>query len=303
MRIRRSELTTPGNSMKMMGKAADSAADEVMLDLEDSVAQPEKIGARETIVAAIDEFDWSGKLISVRVNNLDHANNHGDLSAVVEGAGNEIDTITVPKIERAADVYFVDKLLGQLEAKADIDQPIGLEVLIEETSAVQNVDAIAAASGRLEALVFGPADYAASQGVSLRSIGSHSDEGAYPGDVWQYVRNRIVIAARSNGLAAIDGPFGDFSDAEGYREEALRARTLGFVGKWAIHPSQIEIANEVYSPSPEEINRAREIVEAMEEGVAEGRGAVQLDGEMLDEASVRSARKLLEQARRLGQIT
>ena len=302
MRTRRSELTTPGSSMKMMEKAAESEADEVMLDLEDAVAPSEKKAARDKIVDAIHEFDWSDKVVAIRINDLDTPNAYGDLVTVVEGAGEHIDTIIVPKIKRSDDIYMVEKLLDQIEENEGIENTIGIETLIEETEALQNVDEIAATGDRLEALIFGPGDYSASQGVQLESIGAHGDEGNYPGDIWHYVRNRIVVAARSNGLDAIDGPYGDFSDPEGYREECVRSFTLGFVGKWAIHPSQIEIANEVYKPEEEQVEHAQKVVQAMEEGEGEGQGAVRLDGEMIDEASVRSARHTLERARQIGMI-
>lgn len=288
--------------MEMMEKAASSDADEVMLDLEDAVAPSEKKNAREKIVDAIHKFDWSDKVIAVRINDLDTPNAYGDLVEVVEGAGEHIDTIIVPKIKRSDDIYMVEKLLKQIEDNKDIENDIGIETLIEETEALQNVDEIAATGDRLEALIFGPGDYSASQGVQLKSIGAHDDEGAYPGDIWHYVRNQIVVAARSNGLDAIDGPYGDFSDPEGYREECVRSSTLGFVGKWAIHPSQIEIANEVYKPDEDQVEHAQKVVQAMEEGTESGQGAVQVDGEMLDEASVRSARRTLERAREVGMI-
>ncbi len=302
MRLRRSELTTPGSSMAMMEKAAGSDADEVMLDLEDAVAPSEKVAARGKIVDAIETFDWGETVISVRINDLDTPNAHGDLVEVVSGAGEAIDTIIVPKIERAADVYMVEKLLAGIEADNDIDddEAIGIEVLIEETEALQNVDEIAATGDRLEALIFGPGDYSAAQGVDLDSIGG--EDAAYPGDIWHYARNRIVVAARSNGLDAIDGPFADFSDPDGYRRECVRSNALGFVGKWAIHPSQIEIANEVYAPDEDRVEKARRIVDAMEEGVEDGAGAVQVDGQMIDEASVRSARQTIDRARRIGMI-
>lgn len=300
MRLRRSELTTPGSSMKMMEKAAASDADEVMLDLEDAVAPSEKKDARGKIVEAVHEFDWSGTVVAVRINDLDTRYAHGDLVEVISGAGEAIDVIIVPKITVAADVYMVEKLLNGIEADEGIEEPLGIEVLIEETEAVQHVDEIAAASDRLESLIFGPGDYSASQGVNLEGIGP--SEGRYPGDVWHYVRNRIVVAARSNGLAAIDGPFGDFSDPEGYREECVRSNTLGFVGKWAIHPSQIGIANNVYAPSEGEVEDAQAVVNAMDRGTQDGLGAVQVDGEMIDEASARSARRTLERARLVGML-
>lgn len=300
MRVRRSELTTPGSSMEMMEKAAGSDADEVMLDLEDAVAPGEKKPAREKIVNAIDEYDWSDKVIAVRINDLDTPNAYGDLIEIVEGAGESVDTIIVPKIKRAADVYMVDKFLSQLEADLDIQNTIGIEVLIEEVEAMQNVDAIAESSERLEALIFGPGDYSASQGVNLKSIGG--TDSPYPGDLWHYARNKIVIAARANNIDAIDGPFGDFSDPEGYQRECERSNALGFVGKWAIHPSQIEIANDVYSPTEDEVEHAQKVVDAMSSGVDEGHGAVQVDGQMIDEASARSAQRTIDRARQIGMI-
>lgn len=302
MRVRRSELTTPGSSLNMMEKAAESPADEVMLDLEDAVAPEEKEDARSRIIEALKTFDWDDSVVAVRINALGHQNAYRDLIEVIEGAGENVDTVIVPKVTVPEDVYVVDTLLTQLEAATDLTESIGIEVLIEETEAVQHIDEIAAASDRLEALIFGPGDYAAAQGVSVDSAGGKAKEGAYPGDVWHFVRSRIVVAARSNGLDAIDGPFADFDDPEGYREQCRWSRTLGFVGKWAIHPSQIEIANEVYQPTDDEITYAQRVVEVMEEGHESGYGAVQMDGEMLDEAVLRSARRTLERARTVGLV-
>lgn len=302
MPARRSELTTPGSSLDMMEKAAGSDADEVMLDLEDAVAPPEKVEAREKIIQAITEFDWSDKLIAVRINDLDTPNAYGDLIEIVEAVGEDVDTIIVPKIKRGADVYMVDKLLSQIEANVGIADSVGIEVLIEEVEAMQNVAEIAESSNRLEALIFGPGDYSASQGVNTTSIGEQGKEGGYPGDIWHYARNQIVIAARANDLDAIDGPYADFSNPEGYREECLRSNALGFVGKWAIHPSQIEIANDVYAPPQEEVERAQKIVEAMEEGKEAGLGAVQIDGQMIDEASARLAQRTIDRAKEIGMI-
>jgi citrate lyase subunit beta/citryl-CoA lyase len=283
----------------MMEKAARSDADEVMLDLEDAVAPGEKVAARAKVVDAIHDLDWSDKVLAVRINGLGTRYAYGDLVEVVEGAGAALDVVVVPKVEHARDVYVVETLLGQLEANLGLDEEIAIEVLVEETAAMQHVDAIAAASDRLEALIFGPGDYSAAQGVDLSAIGNRDEDG-YPGDIWHYARNRIVIAARANGLDAIDGPFPDFSDPDGYRQECRHSSLLGFVGKWAIHPSQIAIANEVYAPAPDVVDRARRVVDAMERGAAAGRGAVQLDGQMLDEATVRSARRTLERARAVG---
>ncbi len=278
----------------MIEKAAGSTADEVMLDLEDSVAPDEKEAARHNIIDGLDEFDWTDKVVAVRINGLGHPNAYGDLTTILEARGDAVDVIIVPKIQRAADVYFVDTLLSQIEAKHDIEDEIGIEVLIEEAKAMQNIDEIAAASDRLEALIFGPADYSASIGLGLEDVGKSAD--TYPGDMWHYVRNRLVIAASANGLDAIDGPFANVSDTEGYRTECERSRALGFVGKWAIHPSQIEIANETYAPSESEIEYARRILDAMEDAQEAGRGAVQLDGSMLDEATIRLAERRLQQA-------
>ena len=302
MRVRRSELTTPGSSLDMMEKAAASAADEVMLDLEDAVAPDEKAAARERIVRALDEFDWTEIVVAVRINGLDHPNSYRDLVDVVEAAGDSIDTIVVPKVRRPEDVYVVATLLDQMEDATGIADPIGIEVLIEETEGLQRVDDIAGASDRLEALIFGPGDYAAAQGVTVEHPGGQAAPDQYPGDIWHYARNRIVVAARANGLDAIDGPFADFLDPEGYRQECRWSQTLGFVGKWAIHPSQIEIANEEYRPDAAAVERAREIVEAMESGHESGHGAVQVDGEMLDKAVLRSARRTLARARHVGMV-
>jgi citrate lyase subunit beta/citryl-CoA lyase len=194
---------------------------------------------------------------------------------------------------------MVEKLLSGIEADNDIENTVGIEVLIEEVEALQRVDEIAATGDRLEALVLGFGDYSASQGMNLESIGG---ENEYPGDVWHYARNAVVVACRVNGIDAIDGPYGDFSDPEGYRMECERSHVLGFVGKWAIHPSQIEIANEVYAPEPDEVEHAQRVVEAMEAGQAAGKGAVQLDGEMIDEASIRKARETIDRARQIGMI-
>lgn len=300
MRIRQTELTTPGSNTEMMEKAASSAADEVMLDLEDAVAPDEKKSSREKIINAIHGLDWAEKTVAMRINGLGTRYAHGDLIKVIEAAGDALDVVIVPKVKRAADVTAVDSLLDGLEADNEIASTIGIEVLIEETEAMQNVDEIAAASDRLEALIFGPGDYSAAQGVDLDKVGG--SESGYPGDLWHSARNHIVVAARSNGLDAIDGPFSDFSDPDGYRRECEWSKALGFVGKWAIHPSQIEIANEVYAPDEADIERAEEIVDVMERGQDEGRGALQLDGEMIDDAVLRQAQTTLERARAIGLV-
>lgn len=300
MAIRRSELTTPASSMDMLEKAANSEADEVMLDLEDSVAHNEKVDARDNVVESIERFDWGGKLLSVRINDVDTRYAYGDLITVVEGVGERLDSIVLPKARREEDVYMVDKLLSQIERNNDIEDPVALEALIELTEAVQNVDEIAAASDRLETLIFGPGDYSVS--LAIPHPGSDYSEEHYPGDKWHHARTAIVNAARSNGLDAIDGPFPDFSDPGAYREQCQWSRELGFVGKWAIHPSQIEIANEVYTPDDGEIEHAQKVEQAMREAEAKGIGAVQVDGGMVDIANQKYARELLERAEELGLV-
>jgi citrate lyase subunit beta/citryl-CoA lyase len=287
VRLRRSELSTPGSSERMIQKAASSGADLVFLDLEDAVAPPEKVAARRKVVEAIRELDWGLKTVGVRVNALDTEWGYDDLVEVVMGAGERLDVIILPKVKGAEDIRWVDRLLDQLERKAGRKKPVGLEVLIEEVEALINVEAIAFASRRLEALIFGPGDFSASQRIR------HALAREYPGDPWHYARNRIVVAARAAGLDAVDGPYADFRNPEGYRTECLRAGYLGFDGKWAIHPSQIDIANEVFSPTAEEVEQARRVVAAYEEAQAAGLGAVAVDGRMVDAASVRIARNVL----------
>lgn len=298
MRLRRSELSTPGSSEKMMAKAAASEADLVFLDLEDAVAPSEKVEARAKIVKALTSLDWGTKTRAVRINSLDTHFAYEDVIEIVERAGEQLDVIIVPKVKSGQDVWWVDTLLTQIEEKLHRTRPIALEVLIEEVEAMVNVNEIARSSPRLEALIFGPGDYSASQGVDTRAIGA--DDSLYPGDLWHYARNAIIVAARAAGLAMVDGPFAAFNNPEGYRTEAVRAKTLGAVGKWAIHPSQIAIANEVYSPSVEDVERARRLVQAYAEAEAAGMGAVAIDGDMVDAASVRILRNTVEKAELIG---
>lgn len=298
MRLRRSELSTPGSSEKMMAKAAASEADLVFLDLEDAVAPSEKVEARGKIVKALTNLDWGRKIRAVRINSLDTHFAYEDVIEIVEQAGEHLDVIIVPKVKSGKDVWWVDTLLTQIEEKLHRTRPIALEVLIEEVEAMVNVNEIARSSRRLEALIFGPGDYSASQGVDVRAIGA--DDSVYPGDLWHYARNAIIVAARAAGLAMVDGPYAAFNNPEGYRTEAVRAKTLGAVGKWAIHPSQIAIANEVFSPSVEDVERARRLVQAYAEAEAAGMGAVAIAGDMVDAASVRILRNTVEKAELIG---
>jgi citrate lyase subunit beta/citryl-CoA lyase len=305
-RLRRSELSTPGTSPKMMAKAADSAADLVFLDLEDAVAPAEKPGARKLIVDALTALEWGGKTRACRINGTHTAWCHDDLIEVVSGAGSCLDVVIVPKVKSPRDVWFVDDLLTQLERKLGLDPGgIGLEVLIEETEALAAVEAIAASSPRLETLILGVGDLSASQGIRARHIGAADGDGvavpgAYPGDMWHYARNRMIVAARANGLDAIDGPSADFHDDGGYRREAGWAATLGFVGKWCIHPNQIAVANEVFAPTRAEIDEALRVVAAVRAAEDEGQGAARLGGIMVDAASARVFDGVLHRARVCG---
>jgi len=296
MRLRRSQLSVPGISEKMIAKAAASDADHVFLDLEDAVAPSAKPAARKTIVEALNSLDWGRKVRCVRINDVTTPWCFEDVIEVVEGAGAKIDTIMLTKAMRAADVQFVDLLLGQLEAKLKLERRIGLEVLIEEAAGLQSVEAIAAASPRMEALIFGMGDYSASQQMNLRGWGSDG----YPGDIFHYPRFRIAMAARAAGLDPVDGPFANFRNEEAYRREARYAHMLGFVGKWAIHPAQIAPALEIFSPPAEEVSRARELAAAYDKALAEGVGSVNVNGTMVDAASIRIIMNTVRKAELIG---
>jgi len=297
LRLRRSELSTPGTSMKMMEKAAASDADLVFLDLEDAVAPAEKAGARKPIVEALNTLDWGTKTRAVRVNCVETVWCHDDIIEVVTGAAKNLDVIIIPKVKAPRDVWFVDTLLNQLEMKLGLPiGKIGIEILIEETEALARVEEIAGCCPRLEALILGVGDLSASQGMKLGHIGV-TQENRYPGDVWHYARNRMIVAARANGLDAIDGPWGDFKDGDGYKREGGWASTLGAVGKWCIHPSQIDLANEAFSPTEREVARAKQVVAAVE---AAAGGAANLNGTMIDAATARVFEVTLERARRIG---
>jgi len=300
VRLQRSELAVPGSRPELFEKAAAGPADYVFLDLEDAVAPPDKERARDNVVAGLIGIDWhgQGKTASVRINGIDTHYMYRDLIDVVERAGHRIDTILVPKVGVPADVYLIDALLTQIEHAVRIPRRIGIEVLIETALGMSNVEAIAASSPRLEALHFGVADYAASVRARTTSIGGLTPD--YPGDQWHYGISRMVVACRAHGLRAIDGPFGDFKDADGYAASARRAAALGCEGKWAIHPSQIDAANAIFTPSDAEVGRARRILDAIVEAEAQGRGAAQLDGKMIDAASARMAQNIVALAESLG---
>lgn len=294
VRLRRSELSTPGSSEKMLAKAAASDADFVFCDLEDSVAPQQKEAARITVVRALRRNDWGTKTRAVRINGV-HTDWWGDdLEEVVTGAPEDVDVVIVPKVKTPKDVETVATFLDELEGRVRRKRArIALEVLIEEAEGLAGVEEIARSSPRLEALIFGPGDFSASQGVRW-AIARDAD---YPGDIWQYHRSRIVVAARAAGIEAVDGPFANFRDADGYRREALRAALIGFTGKWAIHPSQVEIANEVFSPTESEVQAARDLVETYAKAQSSGEGAAGVGGVMIDAATVRIMEGVLERNR------
>ncbi|HLI11047.1 MAG TPA: CoA ester lyase [Alphaproteobacteria bacterium] len=311
-RLNRSELAVPGSNPKLFEKAAASAADIVFLDLEDAVAPDEKEQARKNVIQAINDIDWGAKTLSLRINGLDTHYMYRDLVDVLEQT-ERLDLIMIPKIGTPADVYAVDMLVTQIETAKRRTKRLGLELIVETALGMQNVEAIAAASPRLEALHFGVADYAASTRARTTNIGGPNPDYAvltdadasgkrevHWGDMWHYAIARMVVAARANGLRPIDGPFGDFQDADGFRAQARRAAVLGCEGKWAIHPSQIALANEVFSPSEAEIKKAQRILDAMAQAQKEGKGAVSLDGRLIDIASIRQAQVLVEKARQIG---
>jgi citrate lyase beta subunit len=292
-RLQRSELAVPGSNPGFIDKAADGQADVVFLDLEDAVAPPEKEQARKNVIEALNDIDWAarGKTVSVRINGLDTQYMYRDVVDVVEQGGAGLHTILVPKVGVPADLYCVEALVSQIEQARGFDRAIGTEALIETALGMANVEAVAASGGRLEALHFGVADYAASLRARTVSIGGLNPD--YPGDQWHAALSRMIIACRAYGLRAVDGPFGDYSDTDGYLDAARRAAALGAEGKWAIHPSQVELANTVFTPPEGEVTRARRIVEELRKAEAEGRGAASLDGKMIDAASERMAQTVI----------
>jgi malyl-CoA/(S)-citramalyl-CoA lyase len=308
-RLNRSELAVPGSRPELFEKAAKSAVDVLFLDLEDAVAPDDKEQARRNIVKALNEIDFGKKTVAVRINGLDTHYMYRDVVDVIEQGGERLDLIMIPKVGTAADVYAVDMLVTQCETAVKRKKRIGFELIIETALGMANVDAIAAASKRNESLHFGVADYAASTRARTTNIGGPNplyavltdkdDAGAravHWGDMWHYAIARMVVAARAYGLRPIDGPFGDFSDPEGYKAQAYRAAVLGCEGKWAIHPAQVALANEVFSPSEAEVTKAKRILSAMEQAKREGKGAVALDGKLIDIASIRQAEVLVRKA-------
>ncbi len=292
-RLQRSELAVPGSNTSYIDKAADSAADFVFLDLEDAVAPADKEQARRNVIEALRDIDWAGKgkTVSVRINGLDTHYMYRDVIDVMEQAGERLHTILVPKVGLPADLYCVETLVAQVEQAKGYERKVGIEALIETALGMANVEAIAAAPGRLEALHFGVADYAASNRARTVSIGGLNPH--YPGAQWHFALSRMIVACRAYGLRPIDGPFGDYSDPDGFRASARRAAALGCEGKWAIHPSQVKLANEVFSPPEAEVDRARRLIEARRAAEAPGKGAASGAGKGIAAAAERMAQTVI----------
>jgi malyl-CoA/(S)-citramalyl-CoA lyase len=307
-RLHRSELAVPGTNPALFNKAAQSRADIIFLDCEDAVAPDDKEQARKNIILGLNEVDWGSKTMMVRINGLDTHYMYRDVVDIVEACP-RLDMILIPKVGVAQDVYAVDMLVTQIESAKKRNKRIGFEVLIETALGMANVETIAQSSRRLEAMSFGVADYAASTRARTTVIGGvNKDSGVLTDkdadgnrqyfwtDPWHAAQTRMMVACRAYGLRPIDGPFGDFNDPEGYIAAAKRVAVLGYEGKWAIHPSQIELANQVYTPSEAEVTKARRIMDAMAQAAVEGRGAVSLDGRLIDIASIRMAQALIAKA-------
>lgn len=304
MRPRRSILSVPGHVEKMHPKAAGSSADVIMLDLEDSVPVEAKSSARRRVIRSLLDLDWGGKVMTVRINSLDTPYAFRDLLEVAEGAGHRLSAIVAPKVDHPGDIHFISRMLDGIEMEKGFSERIRVEASIETAQGMERVSEIARASDRLVSLVFGIADYSASVGARLVSISGHGEGEAalYPGHRWHFALSRMVMAAKANGLSAIDAPYGNFKDLNGLRDSAVMSNALGCDGKWAIHPSQIDILHQVFSPSREDIDRAVKILDAFREARSQGRGAVAVEGRMVDQATVRLARRLYEQAAHLGMV-
>ncbi|TDX29248.1 L-malyl-CoA/beta-methylmalyl-CoA lyase [Rhodovulum visakhapatnamense] len=302
-RPNRCQLFGPGSRPAIFEKMAASAADVINLDLEDSVAPDDKAAARANVIQAIGDIDWGTKTLSVRINGLDMPYWYRDVVELLEKASDRLDLIMIPKVGCGADLYAVDALVTAVERATGRGKRLGFEVIIESAAGIAHVEEIAAASPRLQAMSLGAADFAASMGMQTTGIGGTQEnyymirEGAkYWSDPWHWAQTAIVAACRTHGVLPVDGPFGDFSDEEGFRAQALRSATLGMVGKWAIHPKQVALANEVFTPSEAAVSEAREILAAMEKAKAEGAGATVYKGRLVDIASIKQAEVIVRQA-------
>ena len=299
MRARRSCLSVPGSSPKMLGKAPGLPADQIFMDLEDSVAPLAKADARGNVIDALKNNDWGEKTVVVRINSIDTQWAADDLKTVVEAAGNYLDCIMIPKVQHAHEVLFVDHMLRMIETNVGLDKRVGLEVQIETATGLKNIHEIAHASDRMETLIFGPADMSASLGLPTVTAGLPMP--GYPGDHFHWVLETILVAARDAGLQAIDGPYLLIKDLDGFREMAMRARALGYDGKWALHPGQIDVLNEVFTPTQDEYDKAEALLEAYKHATeVERTGAVMFGNEMIDEASRKMATQFAERGRAAG---
>ena len=302
-RPNRCQLFGPGSNTKLFAKMAASDADVINLDLEDSVSPSDKDSARANVIEAINTIDWNTKTLAVRINSLDTPYWYRDVVDLLEQAGDRLDQIMIPKVGNASDIYAVDALVTAIEAAKGRSKPINFEVIIESAAGLVNVNKIAASSPRMVAMSLGAADYAASMGMQTTGIGGTQDnyymlhgDARHYSDPWHLAQTAIVAACRTHGILPVDGPFGDFSDDEGYRAQARRSATLGMVGKWAIHPKQITLANEVFTPSDEAVAEAREILSAMEDAKARGEGATVYKGRLVDIASIKQAQVIVVQS-------
>ena len=297
-RHRRCQLSVPASNTRMIEKASESGVDHVFLDLEDACAPNQKVSARQNVIDALNDLDWGETVRCVRINDTGTEWCHDDIISVVEGARENLDVIMLTKPYDASDVQFFDKLLTLIELMLGLNKKIGLELLIEETLGLQNVEEIAASTPRLEAMIFGMGDYSASQGLDFTAM--YGPDYKYPGDVFHYAKFRVAMAARAQGIDAIDGPFANIGNLEAYRESCLQARALGMVGKWALHPTQIEPAQEVFTPDQARIDEARKMTAAYNESLAAGRGAVMIEGKFADAATVRHMANVLDLAELYG---
>ncbi len=302
-RPNRCQLFGPGSRPAIFEKMAASSADVINLDLEDSVAPSDKDSARENIIQAIGDIDWGNKTLSVRINGLDTPYWYRDIVDLLEKAPERLDQIMIPKVGCAADVYAVDALVTAIESAKGRTKKVSFEVIIESAAGIAHVEEIAASSPRVQAMSLGAADFAASMGMATTGIGGtqenyymYRDGQKHWSDPWHWAQTAIVAACRTHGVLPVDGPFGDFSDDEGFRAQALRSATLGMVGKWAIHPKQVALANEVFTPSEEAVNEANEILAAMEEAKAKGEGATVYKGRLVDIASIKQAEVIVRQS-------
>lgn len=302
MRARRSCLSVPGSSPKMLGKAPSLPADQVFMDLEDSVAPLAKEEARGNVIDALKNNDWGDKTVVVRINSIETQWAADDIKTIVEGAHEHLDCLMIPKVQYAHEVKFVDHMLRMIETNLDLDKRIGLEIQIETATGLKNINRIAHASDRAETLIFGPADMSASLGLPTVTAGLPMP--GYPGDHFHWVLETILVAARDAGLQAIDGPYLLIKDLDGFREMAMRARALGYDGKWALHPGQIDVLNDVFTPSQEEFDKAEALLEAYKEATEVDRtGAVMFGNEMIDEASRKMAVQFAERGHAAGMKT